>query len=101
MLIAKIIWSIVINLDLILIFLLAFKSLMFACRKCCNFKPKCFTLTALLLLFIMGDWPYSGRDILRSLENCYSTNEITSDVQDMVVLGGSYCLLESEHVGKP
>jgi uncharacterized SAM-binding protein YcdF (DUF218 family) len=101
MFIVKIIWGIVINLDLILIFILAFKGLMFACRRCCNFKPKYFTGIAFLLLFMMGDWPFSGRDMLRRLENHYATNEITSDVQNMLVLGGSHCLLESEHVGKP
>ena len=36
----KFVWSIMINLDLLLIFLLCFGVLRLACCKCCNIQPK-------------------------------------------------------------
>lgn len=101
MFIMKFVWSIMINLDLLLIFLLCFGVLRLACCKCCNIQPKVMALSSILLLFMLGDWPYSGRDILRRLENHFPVNEITQDIKGMVLIGGSHCLLESEHVGKP
>lgn len=101
MFIMKFIWGVIINLDFLVILLLCLGGLRLACGKCCNIQPKVMALSALLLLFMLGDWPYSGRDILRRLENHFPANAITQDLQGMVVIGGSYCLLESEHVGKP
>jgi len=100
--IVKFFWSLIINLDLILIAVLAFCTLGLCCARASHACPKkrsIAAVSAILLFFILGDWPYSGRDILRHLEGYYPVIEVPSDTFGIVITGGSLCLLETEARG--
>lgn len=100
MAIVKFLWSLIINLDLIVLTILtlgAFK-LSFCNKNCPKQKPVMATC-AVLLIFMLGDWVFSGRDILRRLEAYYPVIEAPHDIHGVVITGGSLCLFETKVKG--
>lgn len=100
--IVKFFWSLIINLDLIIITILAFCTLGLCCARTSHTCPKkrsIAAISAILLFFMLGDWPYSGRDILRRFEEYYQVIEVPQDTFGIVITGGSLCLPETEARG--
>jgi len=92
----KVLWGLVINLDLIVIALFVFGSWRSLCNKTCSLQKPIMSIFALLLVFILGDFPFSGRDILRRLETQFPVLNIPHDVKGLVITGGSLCLFETD-----
>lgn len=92
----KVLWSVVINLDLLVIALLAFGSVRLLCNKACSLQKPIMSISAILLIFMLGDFPFSGRDILRRLETHFPVLNVPHDVQGLVITGGSLCLFETD-----
>ena len=101
MAIVKFLWSLIINLDLIVIALLAFGSLRLYFGRSCSKQGSVIASAAILLVFMLGDWTFSGRDILRRLEAYYPVIEVPADVHGIVITGGSLCLFETDVKGTP
>jgi uncharacterized SAM-binding protein YcdF (DUF218 family) len=99
MAIVKFLWSLIINLDLIVIAILAFGTLKICFGKTCSKQKPVMATCAILLIFILGDWSFSGRDILRRLEAIYPVIEIPEDIHGIVLTGGSLCLFETDVKG--
>ncbi len=97
--IVKFLWSLIINLDLIVIAILVFGTLKlcFCCKT--GSKPRVMIVSALLFIFMLGDWAFSGRDILRRLEAHYPVIEAPEDIHGIVITGGSLCLFETDVKG--
>ncbi len=96
MIFVKVLWSLVINLDLIVIALLTFGTLFKWCSKTCSMKKAVMSAAAILLVFMLGDFPFSGRDILRHLEARFPVIEVPHNILGMVITGGSLCLFETD-----
>lgn len=89
----------IINLDLIVIALLVFGTFRRWCNKTCSLQKPVMGITAILLVFMLGDFPFSGRYILRHLEARFPAIEIPHNTHGMVITGGSLCLFETEVKG--
>lgn len=93
----KLLWGLIINLDLIVIAILALGTLKLGfCSKICSKQKPVMTTCAILLIFMLGDWTFSGRDILRRLESYYPVIEAPQDIHGIVITGGSLCLFETK-----
>lgn len=100
MFLIKIIWALVINLDLIIIALLCISAIK-SWRG--QLGPKLKTLNGvagIFLVFMLGDFPFSGRDVLRRLESHFPVIAVPSDIHGIVITGGSLCLYETEIRGE-
>ena len=97
--IVKLLWSLVINLDLIVTAILVFGSLRLWCNKTCSKQWPVMATCGILLIFMLGDWTFSGRDILRRLEAYYPAIEAPQDIHGIVITGGSLCLFETKVKG--
>ncbi len=104
MAIVKFLWSLIINLDLIVIAILVLGALRLWCcktlAKTCPKQGPVMAAAAILLVFMLGDWNFSGRDILRRLEAHYPVIEVPHDAFGIVITGGSLCLFETEIKGR-
>ena len=96
MIIVKVLWSLFINLDLIVIAVLIFGGIKNLQGKLGSVQKTITGSAAILLLFMLGDFPCSGRDILRHLEARSPQIEIPKDTHGIVITGGSLCLFESD-----
>ncbi len=96
MILVKVLWSLIINLDLIVIALLVFGTLRKWCNTSCCLQRSVMAAAAILLVFMLGDFPYSGRDILRNLEERFPVIAVPQDTHGMVITGGSLCLFETD-----
>jgi uncharacterized SAM-binding protein YcdF (DUF218 family) len=96
MIFVKVLWSLIINLDLLVIALLVFGTLRSWCNKSCSLQKPVMGLVAILLVFMLGDFPYGGRDILRNLEERFPVIAVPQDTHGMVITGGSLCLFETD-----
>jgi uncharacterized SAM-binding protein YcdF (DUF218 family) len=92
-------WSVIINLDLIVIALLVLGTLRRWCNQTCSLQKPVTGIAAILLVFMLGDFPFSGRYILRHLEARFPTIEVPHNTHGMVITGGSLCLFETEVKG--
>lgn len=99
MIFVKALWSLIINLDLIVIAILILGSLRSLYNKSCSLKKPMMSSAAILLIFMLGDFPFSGRDILRSLEAKFPVLEMPHDTHGLVITGGSLCLFETDIKG--
>ena len=99
MIFVKVLWSLLINLDLIVITLLVFGTLRKLCNKTCSLRKPVMSTAAILLIFMMGDFPFSGRYILRHLEEKIPVTQLPRNVHGIVITGGSLCLFETEVSG--
>jgi len=97
--IVKFLWSLIINLDLIVIAILAFGTLKIFFGKSGSRQKPVMAVCAILLIFMLGDWTFSGRDILRRLEAHYPVIELPEDIHGFVITGGSLCLFETDVKG--
>lgn len=96
MIVVKVLWSLIINLDLIVIMFLVLGALRSWCNKSCSLQKPVTSIAAILLIFMLGDFPFSGRDILRSLENRFPVIAVPQDTHGIVITGGSLCLFETD-----
>lgn len=99
MILVKALWSLVINLDLIVIAILVLGALRKWCNKACSLQKSVMGAAAILLVFMLGDFPFSGRDILRRLEEQFPVLEVPHNTHGLVITGGSLCLFETEVKG--
>lgn len=99
MIFVKALWSLIINLDLIVMAILVFGSLRSLCNKTCSLRKPVMSTAAVLLIFILGDFPFSGRDILRTLEAKFPVLEVPHNTHGLVITGGSLCLFETDIKG--
>ncbi len=97
--IVKFLWSLIINLDLIVIAILAFSTMKLCFGKTCSKQKPVMATCAILFIFMLGDWAFSGRDILRRLEAHYPVIEMPEDIHGVVITGGSLCLFETDVKG--
>ena len=95
--IVKFLWSLVINLDLIAVAILVLGLFYCSAKK----QKLVIVVPVILLVFMLGDWKFSGRDILRSLEAHYPAIEVPNDAYGIVITGGSLCLFETKIRGAP
>ena len=92
----KALWSLIINLDLIVIALLVLGTLRRWCNKTCSIQKPVMSAAAILLVFMLGDFPFSGRYILRHLEAQFPVIEVPQNTHGIVITGGSLCLFETD-----
>lgn len=67
--------------------------------KTCSLKKPAMFFSAITLLFILGDFPFSGRDLFRRLEMHFPVISVPHNTHGLVITGGSLCLFETDIKG--